>query len=209
MKLINHKQILFVIVILITSSTSYARYLQPDPLGQAAGDVNVYSYVGQNPVNYVDPDGLSRKDVEKLNKITNEVTQRLTKEKKRRDGSGETNAILNDILSSDGTVGNINHIITGDSYTSPIPAPNYEMCYDQAEEVLREWNEVLRGLDDPWIINLVGGKGHYWAEAVSGNKNDPVVVADPLKNNPAAQTASTPDGRNHPWTDKHGVTHAY
>jgi RHS repeat-associated protein len=32
------------------------RYLQPDPLGQAAG-LNIYPYAYNNPVNYVDPDG--------------------------------------------------------------------------------------------------------------------------------------------------------
>jgi RHS repeat-associated protein len=44
-----------------------ARYLDPstgrwttqDPLGFAAGDANLYRYVGNNPVNMVDPSGLS------------------------------------------------------------------------------------------------------------------------------------------------------
>jgi RHS repeat-associated protein len=33
-------------------------FLQPDPIGFDAGDVNWYRYVGNNAVNYTDPDGL-------------------------------------------------------------------------------------------------------------------------------------------------------
>jgi RHS repeat-associated protein len=35
------------------------RFLQTDPLGFAAGDLNLYGYVGSNPVNAIDPTGLT------------------------------------------------------------------------------------------------------------------------------------------------------
>ncbi len=35
------------------------RWLQKDPIGFAGGDANVYAYVGNDPVNFVDPSGLS------------------------------------------------------------------------------------------------------------------------------------------------------
>ncbi len=35
------------------------RFTAKDPIGFAGGDTNLYSYVGQNPVNFVDPWGLS------------------------------------------------------------------------------------------------------------------------------------------------------
>jgi RHS repeat-associated protein len=38
-------------------SAQIGRFLQTDPIRFAAGDVNIYRYVGNNPINYVDPDG--------------------------------------------------------------------------------------------------------------------------------------------------------
>ena len=36
------------------------RFISKDPIGFDGGDVNLYSYVGQNPVNFVDPNGKFR-----------------------------------------------------------------------------------------------------------------------------------------------------
>ena len=33
------------------------RFISEDPIGFAGGDVNLYAYVGNNPVNFIDPDG--------------------------------------------------------------------------------------------------------------------------------------------------------
>lgn len=41
-------------------STKIGRFLQTDPIGYAAGDLNIYSYVGNDPVNSRDPLGLYR-----------------------------------------------------------------------------------------------------------------------------------------------------
>jgi len=35
-----------------------ARYIQTDPIGFAGGEINLYGYVGNNPVNWLDPWGL-------------------------------------------------------------------------------------------------------------------------------------------------------
>jgi RHS repeat-associated protein len=39
-------------------SPTLGRFLQPDPIRFSAGDVNLYRYVSNNPVNLWDPDGL-------------------------------------------------------------------------------------------------------------------------------------------------------
>ena len=39
-------------------SASLGRFLQADPIRFSAGDVNLYRYVSNNPINYIDPDGL-------------------------------------------------------------------------------------------------------------------------------------------------------
>jgi RHS repeat-associated protein len=41
------------------------RFLQTDPIGYAGGDVNMYAYVANNPVNWVDPTGLCPGDKKK------------------------------------------------------------------------------------------------------------------------------------------------
>ncbi|GIX17125.1 MAG: hypothetical protein KatS3mg119_1311 [Rhodothalassiaceae bacterium] len=42
-------------------ATELARFLEPDPIGFASGQVNLYAYVGGDPINGVDPSGLRRR----------------------------------------------------------------------------------------------------------------------------------------------------
>ncbi|GIX17127.1 MAG: hypothetical protein KatS3mg119_1313 [Rhodothalassiaceae bacterium] len=39
-------------------ATALARFLEPDPIGFASGQLNLYSYVGGDPINFTDPSGL-------------------------------------------------------------------------------------------------------------------------------------------------------
>ncbi len=41
---------------------AYGVRVQPDPIGFAAGDVNLYRYVRNNPINLIDPFGLTAGD---------------------------------------------------------------------------------------------------------------------------------------------------
>lgn len=40
----------------------YGRFLQADPISYAGG-LNLYAYVGNDPVNWTDPDGLAKNDI--------------------------------------------------------------------------------------------------------------------------------------------------
>ena len=40
-------------------ATELARFLEPDPIGFASGQLNLYAYVGGDPINGVDPSGLT------------------------------------------------------------------------------------------------------------------------------------------------------
>jgi len=42
------------------------RFIQKDPIGFEGGDVNLYGYVGNDPVNWVDPTGLTKGGKQKV-----------------------------------------------------------------------------------------------------------------------------------------------
>jgi len=44
-------------------SPSLGRFINKDPIGLAGG-MNLYGYVGGNPVNWIDPNGLSWRDID-------------------------------------------------------------------------------------------------------------------------------------------------
>ncbi len=51
-------RIIMIVLLLSISNVASARYLEKDPIGLAGG-INPYTYVGNNPVNWKDPFGLS------------------------------------------------------------------------------------------------------------------------------------------------------
>lgn len=59
MLLCNYTRILLIVFMLSCSSIASARFMEADPIGFEGGDVNLYTYVGNNPVNLTDPLGLA------------------------------------------------------------------------------------------------------------------------------------------------------
>ncbi|GIX17131.1 MAG: hypothetical protein KatS3mg119_1317 [Rhodothalassiaceae bacterium] len=44
-------------------ATALARFLEPDPIGFASGQLNLYAYVGGDPIDAIDPSGLAKEEL--------------------------------------------------------------------------------------------------------------------------------------------------
>ncbi|MDX9715704.1 MAG: RHS repeat-associated core domain-containing protein [Dissulfurispiraceae bacterium] len=55
------------------------RFISKDPIGFSAGDVNLYRYVGNNPVNWTDPEGLIVSCYEAYKKCTKDCKDQADK----------------------------------------------------------------------------------------------------------------------------------
>lgn len=61
------------------------RFLSEDPIGFYGGDTNLYRYVNNDPVNFVDPSGLSDADVKKIEGRFRIVVDDMTQNGQRTD----------------------------------------------------------------------------------------------------------------------------
>jgi len=171
--------------------------MQSDPLGLEAG-WNTYAYVGNSPVEAMDPWGLSERDVKKINQIYNATLIDLNK-KGRRSKHGD---LLNNAFSVDEygefssspltwLLNAINKPILGrDIVASDFGYQNFnEICVGQAtilqnglQSYRNAGTEEKPSFDDKWTFALVNNKNHYWVEAYSNNPNDPELMLDLWKN---------------------------
>ena len=154
------------------------RWITKDPIGFGGGDTNLYGYVAGDPVNFVDPSGLSEQDVTKISNIFNQTIIKMT------DTGQRTNpGWWNNISSS------------ANKWTGGRLGHPYQGCIDQASTM----QDALSGnkYDDKWIFSPAGsdlphfepqstiGFGalpHHWLTGKSNNPNDPTLLIDPHKN---------------------------
>ena len=133
------------------------RWLSRDLIGEDGG-LNLYGYVGNDPLNWVDQLGLSPQDVEKIQKGFEGKVKDMTDKKER----GNPYA---------GNLRDVGRLLTGKEMK--------ESCGDQAkkmEEVMRKL--VSQGLDDKWKVVPTQSTTHCWTEMESSNPKDPRLKLD-------------------------------
>ena len=154
------------------------RWTAKDPIGFHGGDTNLYSYVGQNPLNYVDPSGLSARDVNRIRSTFREAVSQMTMTGQRRDP------------------GLINNFSSGwNELTNGRVGSPYLGCEEQASTLQPQLSG--QQYDDKWKLLVVGSDWphlqshsplgisplpHWWIEGISSNPSDPILIIDPWKN---------------------------
>ena len=150
---------------------SIGRWINRDPIGEWGG-LNLFAYVGNNPIGEIDPYGLSQADACRILKTGQDTTKRLTDQGNRVDGP------LNNLLSV-ATLG-----------------CKYYGCVKQADTAFQDLlaEEKKQRFDDRWDLiyhykapfeksdYFPGWMPHNWVEAVSHNPTDPKVIVDPWAN---------------------------
>ena len=136
-------------------------YTYNDSVGKPSS-LNLYNFVGNSPVNRIDPFGLSPRDVNLIYTIFYNTVNDM-------DNSGQRfwypywNNFSRSMNSLSG--GFLGH--------------HYLGCGEQAG-VLRD-NLVNNTYDDKWDFVPQDNIFHHWLIAVSHNPNDPVIKMDPWK----------------------------
>lgn len=131
------------------------------------GGGNLYNFVANNPVNAIDPLGLSPADVARLTALSQAYTAAMTQSGQRLNGGDWNN--LNSAFES--------------LFGHPSP---YLGCGQQADALASFLNGT--GTDDQWLIynmeiNIYHLPGyHQLLIAQSSNPNDPMLYLDPWNN---------------------------
>jgi len=140
------------------------RFLGEDPLKVNGVPKNVYGYVLNNPVRYVDPDGLSAHDVRNIENQARNDIDAMTGNGQRIDPGW-----LNNVESS------LQHL-------NPFrKKPPLLGCGQQADRIASDLQ--FRRYDDHWDFKVEqDGLFHQRGRATSSNPSDPDIIFDPWYN---------------------------
>jgi len=155
------------------------RWLNRDPIGENGG-INLYGYVGNNPVNLVDLFGLSQQDVNSIFSGYNQATTSMNQAGYRYGFFPPFSSANSDIS---GRWWNL-------FYWTPWYNGKGWECYSQSKYLAQQLNS--QQYDDQWTIITVTRPDltHTWVEATSNNPSDPSIRLDPWWGNVSQQPAS-------------------
>jgi hypothetical protein len=153
------------------------RWLSRDPTLFGGGNTNLYGYVGvvgkpvetnlygysfSDPINFIDPSGLSGADVNRMMMFFHNEVDRMTSAGHRRD-PGEVNNMMRAFSN-----------ISGGWLGRP-----YQGCGEQADTMAASLGG--QSYDDRWSFDWVGEINygvfpHQYLRATSSNPNDPEII---------------------------------
>jgi RHS repeat-associated protein len=141
---------------------SVGRFVSEDPLQFDEG-VNFYRYVGNNPLNWIDPTGLSDRDVQTIINTFNNVVSQMTNNGERSSPWTNNLQVSWDLVLRRKR----RHLGCGEQAARVYPALDNNR-YDDHWRF--EWQERYFPLPHQWLLGI------------SDNPNDPNVVVDPYNN---------------------------
>ncbi len=147
-----------------------------DPIGERGG-LNLYAYLGNNPINNFDPLGLSAEDVKRIVDAARAYIGQMTTAGERS-GNGFWGGIWNDI--------------------NPVGFRKRVGCAKQSDRVLANALLPLLNFDDNWTfahVDTFGLGPHQFIIAHSDNPSDPPIRIDPFYNDVRLLTAPTTEAR--------------
>jgi RHS repeat-associated protein len=160
--------------------SNLGRFISEDPIGFEGGDVNLYGYVGSNPVSRIDPLGLQDTDVIILNSppFNNPKPINCSCNKDSDDVRRMREVFDSSVYQM--TVNGQRHANPyWNNFWSTFGA-SYIGCGQQADKVT---GDLQTQVGKPnWQFQIKTGFTplyHQWGEATSNNPNDPVIRYDP------------------------------
>jgi RHS repeat-associated protein len=151
-------------------NASTGRWPNRDPLRERGG-MNLYAYVFNRPLTFVDPMGLSDFDVALIEQTSQQAIDQMTRAGERS-GNGAIGGALNNL--------------------SQLWRRKHKACGEQSDVVVGDL--LGDAYDDDWrfsIVTVLEPFEHQFIVAHSDNPDDPTLIIDPLKNKIREVTKST------------------